>query len=308
MRDAFIAALEEAAVRDHRVILLAGDIGAIVFDRFRERHPEQFINAGVSEQNMVGVAAGLALAGFRPLVYTIIPFVVMRAFEQIRNDICLPRLPVIVVGVGGGIAYSTLGPTHHAIEDLALMRALPGMTVVVPADPQETMAAVRAGLVHGGPLSLRLGLAGEPCLPEAPAPWEFGRGRILREGTAGTIIACGRCVHFALHCAEQLARAGRSVRVVNMATVKPLDTELLHDCLTQSARLWVYEEHSRIGGLGGAVAEAVTTQTLPCRLRTFSLPDAYCYTYGTAEELYGQYGLLPAQVAAEISADLAAGA
>ncbi len=300
MRNAFINTFLELAPRDPRVVLISADIGAIVFDRFRAEHPDQYLNAGVSEANMIGVAAGLAMAGRRPFVYTIVPFVTLRCIEQIRVDLCIQQLPVTVVGVGGGLAYSTLGPTHHAIEDIAIMRALPGMEVIVPATPAETRQAAASLLQQPRTAYLRLGLAGEPALPENDTmPYVSGRAKILRSGKDATLLATGRCVGYALQVSDVLADDGISIGVVNMHTVKPLDREAVAAVASGCRRLFTYEEHSVTGGLGGAVAEILAEQGGP-PLHRFGLPDAYCLRFGTHDELLHHCGLLPAQVATAI--------
>ena len=185
MRNAFARELEAIAERDARVMLLSGDIGNRMFDKFKGKFPDRFLNCGVAEQNMMGVAAGLALCGWRPVCYTITPFVTTRCLEQIRVDVCYHQAPVVVVGVGAGLAYAELGATHHACEDIAFLRALPGMTVLCPADPMETGPALRAAMALESPTYLRLGKKGEPNVHEAPPePFEIGRALPVRS-TAG---------------------------------------------------------------------------------------------------------------------------
>lgn len=303
MRDAFIRAMERLAAAQPDVLLLSADIGAIVFDDYRARYPRQFLNVGVSEQQLVGCAAGMALTGLRPFAYTIVPFLLFRAFEQVRVDICQQRQPVVLVGVGGGVAYSTLGPTHHAIEDIAVARALPGMTVIVPASPAETEAAVAAAYALARPVYLRLGLAGEPAVPHAAA-FAPGRGEVLREGADAFIIACGAMVATALQAANLLAGTGRRVGVVNMATVKPLDTGLLTRLAEHTRLFCTCEEHSLVGGLGSAVAEFAADALPGVRVLRCGLPDAYLTRCDTRAGLHAACGLDPAGVAARLAAAL----
>jgi len=227
MRNAFIRTFLELAPRDPRVVLISADIGAIVFDRFRAEHPDQYLNAGVSEANMVGVAAGLALAGKRPFIYTIVPFVTLRCLEQIRVDLCIQQLPVTVVGVGGGLAYSALGPTHHAVEDVAIMRALLGMAVIVPATAAETRQATAALLAEPRLAYLRLGLAGEPEVPDNDRlSFTLGCAKELGAGTDAMLLANGRFVEYAVQVRQLLAVRGISIGVINVHTAKPLDAML----------------------------------------------------------------------------------
>ena len=180
MRDAFIKELYDIVGEDDRVLLMSGDIGFKVFDRFRDDYKGRFFNMGIAEANMIGVSAGLAMSGKRPVVYTIIPFLTMRAFEQIRVDLAMHNLPVLIVGVGGGLAYDTLGPTHHSIEDVSLMRSLPNMTVLVPSDPHETRQVTRAAHECDGPVYIRLGKNGDPALQKTYDNFEVGKARLMR--------------------------------------------------------------------------------------------------------------------------------
>ena len=195
MRDAFVDELTRAAAADDRIALLTGDLGYKLFDRFAAACPGRFLNMGVSEANMVSVAAGLALSGMRPVTYSIVPFATARCLEQIRNDVCNMRLPVIVTGVGGGFAYGPNGPTHHGIDDIALMRAMPGMTVLCPADPWETRHALRSALASEGPSYLRLGRNREPDLASAEDAFAAGSPRTLRRGGAIAWIRARRPAH-----------------------------------------------------------------------------------------------------------------
>lgn len=291
MRDAFIAELHDIAARDPNCLLLAGDIGFKVFDRFRESYPDRFYNLGIAEANMIGVSAGLALSGKRPIVYTIIPFLTMRPFEQIRVDICMNNLPVILVGIGGGLAYDILGPTHHAIEDVAILRALPNMTVLAPCDPREVRAAMRSAYELGGPAYIRLGRGGEPSLDGNARNYEIGRTYEMRAGRDITIIGAGPVLKEALEAASLLEREGIRCGVVNMHTIKPLDREAVIRAAHGSNLIVTLEEHSVIGGLGSAVAEVLAEEGLPVRLKRLGINDAFTYRVGYRPYLLEYHGL-----------------
>lgn len=292
----------ELAERDDRIFLLVGDVGFGVVEPFVARFGDRYLNVGVAEQNLAGVAAGLALSGMVPFTYSIGNFPTIRCLEQIRNDICYNGANVKIVSVGAGFAYGSLGATHHATEDLAIMRALPEMVVVAPADPAETVAATRAAAAHVGPVYMRIGRAGDPAVhPEPPATFEFGRALTVREGGDAVIIATGGIVHTALAAAQRLEADGVTVRIVSMHTVKPLDQEAIRRAVDDVGVIITLEEHSIIGGLGGAVAEALVDGDLRPRLvRRLGLPDAFGHRIGSRDYLLEAAGLSPAQVAAAV--------
>lgn len=298
MRDAFIAQLHEEAASDANLLLLAGDIGFKVFDRFREAHGERFLNCGIAEANMIGMSAGLAMSGKRPFVYTIIPFLTMRAFEQIRVDLCLHDQPVVLVGVGGGLAYDVLGPTHHAIEDVAILRALPRMTVVVPCDPHEARAATTAAHALGHPVYIRLGKNGEPPLGTDAHPFTLGKATVLREGGDVAVIGCGPILKLALEAAALLADQGLACRVVDMHTVKPIDQAAVVETARGVKALATLEEHTVIGGLGSAVAEVLAENGCALAFRRFGIPDAFTVRVGKQAHLFDHHGLTAPALAA----------
>lgn len=304
MRNAFIAAITAAAAADPRLVLLVADNGAIVFDDFRRRFPGRFINVGICEQAAVGIAAWMALAGARPVIYTIIPFLTARAAEQIRVDVALQRMPVLMVGIGAGIAYSTLGPTHHAIEDVAWMRTLPGLSVVCPSDPEETGQACTALLHAGIPAYLRLGLNGEPQVLPPGSSFTLNRGRVLQRGSRVALLACGTAAPRTLQAAALLSRRGCTPTVALMPTVKPLDTGLLTELTSAHSLLVSIEDHGRDGGFGGAVAEFLAERETSARLLRLGFADRWTMAAGTPEELLSQHGLLPAQIAETVSSAL----
>jgi transketolase len=294
MRDHFARALHEIAQTTPDVFIVVADISpAASMAPFREQFPERFINVGVAEQSMIGLCAGLALRGCRPFAYTIATFSIYRPFEQVRDDVCYHDLPVTIVGIGGGIAYSTLGGTHHAQEDVAIMSALPNMTVLAPCDPAETAAATRAAVERNGPVYLRLGKSGEPDLTsQALDPFVFGRIRRLRPGRDVCILSYGPITKMAFDAAETIERdGGGSVAVTAVPTVKPLDREGIAQVLRQFATVVVLEEHSPRGGLGGQVKEIAWDSGATCRLTTFSLQDEFIHAFGSHAYLLGRHGL-----------------
>jgi len=293
VRDQFARTLHEVAQTTPDVFIVVADISpAASMAPFRAQFPDHFINVGVAEQSMIGLCAGLALRGCRPFAYTIATFSIYRPFEQVRDDICYHGLPVTIVGIGGGIAYSTLGGTHHAQEDIAVMSALPDMTVLAPCDPAETAEATRAAVARNGPVYLRLGKSGEPDLTSAADPFVFGKVRRLRSGTDACILSYGPVTKMAFDAAEVVEKStGASVAVVGVPTLKPLDREGLAGVLRQFPTVVVVEEHSARGGLGGQVKEVAWESGARCRLTTISLRDAFIHAFGTHAYLLGQHGV-----------------
>lgn len=273
MRTAFVDTLIEAAEADPAIWLINADLGFSVLERFAERFPDRYLNVGVAEQNMVGVAAGLALSGFKVFLYSIANFPTQRCLEQIRVDVCYHDAHVIVAAVGGGFAYGSQGYTHHAIEDLAVMRALPGMRVCAPADPHETRAFVHDLVGTPGPGYLRLGRGGEPAIHSAPLA-EAPRGPIvLREGNDVTIVGTGAILPEILGAADLLAGQGVSARVLSLPRLKPLAEDALMAALAGSRLVATVEEHSLIGGLRDAVAPLLATRPGSPRLVAFGVHD-----------------------------------
>ncbi len=303
MRNAFADELTKLGDVDPRVVMLSGDIGNRLFDKFRDAHAARFLNCGVAEQNMMGLAAGLALSGYRPIAYTIAPFVTTRCLEQIRTDVCYHEAPVIIAGVGAGLSYAGLGPTHHSCEDIALLRALPNLAVVCPCDSFEVRAALRAALRSDHPTYLRLGKKGEPKVhPEVPADFSIGKALTIRGGRDVCLLATGTILPEALHAADVLADAGVSAEVVSFHSVKPLDVERLRDAFATFRLVATLEEHSLIGGFGSAVAEwLIDARIAPRPFLRFGTPDAFFKLAGEQEFAREQLGLTGAQVARRIT-------
>ncbi len=292
MRTAFIQQLYNLAKVDSRINLIVGDLGFGVVTDFARDFPNQFLNAGVAEQNMTGVAAGMALSGKIVFTYSIANFPTLRCLEQIRNDVCYHKADVKIVSVGGGLAYGALGATHHATEDLAILRALPNLLVIAPGDPLEAQAATRAIAAHPGPCYLRLGRSGEATVHDPGFDFQLGKAIQVREGFDLTIVSTGSMLQNALEAAEQLGQKGIQARVLSMHTIKPLDTEALFKAATETSALVTLEEHSLVGGLGGAVAEALMDAGKGAvRLKRIGLPPEFISTVGSQLHLWGLNGL-----------------
>lgn len=299
MRNAFIDELTVIS-EDPKVLTLLSDNGIIVFDRYRERFPNQLINFGISEATSIGVAAGLASSGYQPFVYSISPFITCRVYEHIRNDICYQNLNVTVVGTGAGYAYSSLGPTHHATEDMAFMRVMPNMTVVSPADPMETRKATQALYHHQGPAYLRIGTGRNPEVYQEDYEFTLGKGVLLRPGNDITLISTGTILDEVLKAADSLEQEGVSTRVVNIHTLFPLDHQIILDAAAETKRLLVIEEHSILGGLGGAIAEILMEQhDEPLKFKRMGLPGTFAHGYGSVADLRQKNGLTDQHICAE---------
>ena len=293
MRTAFIDTLCEMAEQDERIWLLTGDLGYSVLERFASRFPRRYVNVGVAEQNMTGVAAGLALCENVVFTYSIANFPTLRCLEQIRNDVCYHNLSVKIVAVGGGFAYGTQGMTHHATEDLAIMRALPNMTVIAPGDPVETRLATRAIVNRPGPCYLRLGKAGEPVVHQTPPAFTIGKAITVREGSSVTLISTGGMLHNALQAAELLTQQRIQARVLSMHTLKPLDSDTVLAAARETGAIVTIEEHSVSGGLGSAVAQILAElPTRDIRFRSLGIPDMFM-NIGSQEYLRALCRLTP---------------
>jgi transketolase len=298
VRDAVIGALTELAAADPRVTLLTGDLGFKVLDEFRDRFPDRFLNAGVAEQNMTAMACGMALTGARAYTYSIANFPTLRCLEQLRNDVCYHRADVTVLAVGGGFSYGQLGMSHFAIEDLAILRALPEMTVVAPSDPWSGAELLRQLHARGGPAYLRIdkGNAGAP-----PGDIVLGRVREVRFGSDVAIFATGGILREAIGAAEELGEAGISATVVDVHTLKPLDCAGIRAIAERCGRVVTVEEHTIVGGLGGAIAECLLESGIPLRgFRRIGLEDCYPDTVGDQAFLRARHGLDAAAIAATV--------
>ena len=284
MRTAYLDTLYELAQKDKRVYALISDNGAIVYDKYRRDLPEQYLNLGISEANMIGMAAGMASCGKIPFAYTIGAFLAYRAFEFIRNDVCLQNQNVKIVGTGAGEVYSALGPTHHSTEDLGGLRALPNLTIICPASPLEVEKATIAAYEYEGPVYLRLGTNREPEIYERDYEFQIGKAVTLKDGKDITLVGTGSILKDILDAAEQLQDEGINARVIDMHTIKPIDKEAVIKAVEETGKIVTVEDHNIIGGLGSAVAEVIAEYGKNVIFKRLGLND-FSKGYGTYGEV-----------------------
>jgi transketolase len=306
MRNVFADELTSIGKEDRRVVLLSGDIGNKLFDRFKAVDERRFYNCGVAEANMMGVAAGMALCGLRPVVYTITPFTTTRCFEQIRVDACYHKAPVVIVGTGSGLSYAELGPTHHSLEDMAILRTLPGMRVLAPCDGTELRLALRAALHEDGPVYIRIGKKGEPNIYSAPPDFRIGKSILLRAGSDVALIGAGTIMPEVIRAAELLGERGVSAEVVSFHSVKPLDVEYLERACSRFKLIATIEEHGRIGGLGGAVAEWKASRRNESVQISFGSDDEFMHEVGSQDYARARFGLTASNIADKVCSVLKA--
>jgi transketolase len=292
-REIYGRTLAELGNRNDKIVGITADLAkttAIV--HFANAHPDRFFNVGIAEQNMFGIAAGLAKAGLIPFASTMAIFTCLRGGEQVRTDIAYQNLPVKIIATHAGIAFGHAGTTHHCTEDLAVMRSIANMTVICPADGIETSKAVQACVDTPGPVYIRIGRGFEPpCYENDQYTYEIGKAITMREGTDLTIICCGIAVLQAMQAAKTLEEQdGLSVRVVNMHTIKPLDCEAILKAVTDTRRILTVEEHNILGGLGDAVASVIAESGKGCVFKKHGIYDIFA-TIGYAEDLYAYYEL-----------------
>jgi transketolase len=297
MRTALIETLIDLAREDERIFLITADLGWSVVEKFAEKYPDRFQNVGVAEANMAGVATGLAQAGFVPFIYSIATFTSMRCYEQIRNGPLLHQLPVRVVGIGGGFAYGHAGPTHYALEDLAIARAQPGMTVLIPADPAQTRSVIRSTMSLKGPAYLRIGKGGNPPVPALEGRFSFGKPEVVKEGNSLLLLACGGIVHEALAAATILEKDGLVPAVAIAAHIPPNVTPELTALLRGFKTVVSIEEGYAAGGLGSWVAETIAQEGLSCRLRICGVKEPFAGVSGSQNYMLAKHGLNAAGIA-----------
>jgi transketolase len=303
MRNTFSEALYEEATKNPNVYIVVSDISpAGSMAKFSTQYPDRFINVGVAEQSMIGICAGLALKGCQPFAYTIATFSLYRPFEMVRDDLCYQNLPVTVVGMGAGVIYSTLGGTHHTQEDIAVAGAIPNMQIIAPCDPLECTDATRwCAHQKNGPVYLRIGKAGEPVLTSDAEPWQFGKIRYLRRGSDVCILTYGVITKMAAGIADRLTAQGKSVSVVSVHTMKPLDRDGIMDALKHHKQVIVIEEHAPQGGLASQTKQIAWDIKATCRLDTFTLQDAFIHNYGSYDDLLAAHGLAPDRIFAAVA-------
>lgn len=290
MRDAFTRALMREAAADPRLMLVTGDLGFGVLKPFWETYPDQFVNAGIAEQGMTGLAAGLARTGRTVLTYSIGNFPTLRCLEQIRNDCAYHEANVKIVCVGGGFVYGSLGMSHHATEDMAILRALPGVTVFTPGDPQEVEAIVPVMLRTPGTCYLRLGRGGEPALHGRPIEdWTLPRALTLRKGADVALLSAGGILTQTVSAAKLLEEKGVSAEVVSFPCIKPIDRDKVMEMAGRFRCIVTVEEGNVAGGFGSAVCEVLAEAGAGCRVHRIGMPDVYSSIVGTQQYLRGEY-------------------
>lgn len=301
MRNAFAEEITQLAAKDERIVMLPADIGNRLFDNFIKQFPGRFYNCGVAEANTIGIAAGMALCGLRPVAYTINSFITTRCYEQIRVDVCFNNLPVVIVGVGGGLSYAPLGVTHHSCEDIAIMRVIPNMSVICPGDAFEVRAAIRAALNHNGPVYIRLGKKGEPLVHKEIPDFKIGKAIVIRDGKDVCLLSTGNMLPEALKAADILAGKGVSAQLVSFHTIKPLDVALLSQIFSKFGLVGTIEEHSLLGGLGSSVAEWLSDNSqqkaMLCR---FGTNGTFMHKVGEQEYARHYFGLTPEKISEKI--------
>ena len=300
MRNAFITELEKIAKVNKRITLLTGDLGFTVFENFQKEFPERFFNVGVAESNMIGIGSGLVLSGFIPVIYSIATFVTMRGYEQIRDDIGYHNSNVKIIGTGGGLSYGHAGFTHHSLEDIALMRIIPNMSVVCPGDPYSARVILREIIKHAGPVYFRLGKKGEPAIYQSNQKIRLGKGIILKEGKDVAIIATGNIVYSAFQSSKILEAKDISSTVVDMHTVKPIDKDLIIELAKKVKLIVTVEEHFINGGLGSAIAELLAESNHKIKFKRIGIEDKFIDRIGSQEYLRLAYHLDPESIARTI--------
>ncbi len=293
MRDAFARGFCQAARQHQNLFLVVADISpAASLDDFRREFPTRLVDVGISEQTMIGVAAGLALRGYRPFTYTIANFTIYRPFEQVRVDLCYQNLPVVLVGIGGGMSYSALGGTHHTIEDIAIMGCLPNMTILAPCDPLEVEAAVMAAAVQNGPVYLRVGKSGEPPITGQAEPFVFGKLRRISEGEDVAIVGYGPILKLGVDAAQRWKQqTGKHAGVYSAHTMKPFDQAGARALLQRYPKIITVEEHVAAGGLGSLIKQAAQECGSNARITTMHLRDEFIHLYGSQDDLRAAHGI-----------------
>lgn len=297
MRKTFVDTLTELSRQDDKVMCVIGDTGFSVFEDYEKEFKERFVNVGIAEQNFVSFGAGLTAMGMRPFIYNVASFMCYRAFEQIELDICYQENPVVLVGVGGGHAYATAGPTHHAYWDVAMMAQLPNMTVLCPADPVEMRACMQAAYELQKPVYIRIGRSVDPIIHTEPISFQIGKGIQMTDGEDAVLLATGTVVKDALKVSDLMKQDGKNISVYSMPSIKPFDDELISQLADKYPVIYTMEEHSVRGGLADAVRISLAKsgkQQVP--IKAVGFPDTFAPVTGSREYLNELYGLKPENI------------
>jgi len=294
MRDAFAKEMKSLTEKKENVVLLSGDIGNRMFDDLKKSRPEQFINCGIAEANMMSMAAGMALCGLRPVIYTIAPFTTVRCLEQIKIGVAYHNAPVVIIGTGSGLSYSELGPTHHSLEDIAIIRSIPNINVLAPADKIELVHQLREAIDSSSPTYIRIGKKGEPNLFPLNASYGIGKANILREGDKYLLIGIGPIIGEALKSAELLKKENIDLCVASMGGVYPLDSEFLSKMVSRNFTNWItLEEHGIVGGLGSSIMDWLNENNNSKKINLIRLgvPKLFINELGNQEYIRNKFGL-----------------
>jgi len=283
LRTAFIDTLRELARIDDRIFLLTADMGYSVFETFRDEFPDRFLNTGIAEQNTIGIAAGLASRGKIVFVYSIIPFVTMRCFEQVRLDLAYNFMNVKLVGVGAGLTYGPLGSSHHALEDIAIMRSLPDMTVLCPGDPIETRELIKRSYEYEGPVYIRLGKNGEPKIHPDETRIEIGKSITVLKGNDLALITTSNMLETGKKWVEEWKQDGVNVSLISMPSLKPFDSSTVKNLIDKEIPIITLEEHSVIGGLGSIISQVIATTGKPVKFQQIGINDKFSHVIGGHE-------------------------
>ena len=282
MRNAFARAMTELARERSDICLLSGDIGNRMFDKYKDIAPTRFINCGIAEANMMSMAAGMAISGLRPVVYTITPFTTTRCLEQIRTGVAYHEAPVVIIGTGSGLSYAELGATHHSLEDLAIIRSIPNMQVCAPADSLELVAQLRQAIDTSIPTYIRIGKKGEPNLHNINTKLGIGKANMLREGEKYLLLGIGPILTEAIEASKILSEQDINLAVANIGSIKPIDERFLKDCVDQKYRHWItLEEHHMTGGLGTTLLEWVSERKIEnVKINRMGISDKFIHQLG----------------------------
>ncbi len=293
MRQTCLDMVYELAQKDKRVLFIGSDLGVGTLQKFKQEMPDRFFMEGISESNIIGMAAGLAMEGKIPYINTIATFLTRRCFDQLVVDLCLHKVNVRLLGSGGGLVYAPLGPTHEAIEDIAILRAIPNMTIVSPADAQEMKRLMDKTLDYPGPIYIRVAKGGDPVLTTDQIPFEIGKVFPMHSGKDALIITTGITLKHALDAAHHLHEEGIEVAVLHVPTLKPLDQKIILGYIASVPVVVTIEEHTLMGGLGSAVAEIIAEANFSPskRFKRIGIPDVFPDQYGSQETLMDYYGI-----------------
>ncbi len=291
MRATFVNTLIELARKDDKIFLVTADMGYSVLEPFQQEFPDRFLNSGITEQATVSLCAGLALSGYKPYAYSITPFITMRCFEQVRVDVAYMNTNVKIIGIGAGFEYGAAGATHHAIEDIAVMRALPNMTVCCPGDNLEAKAILEQSAELTSPMYIRIGKNKDAFYHDSETRIEIGKAAVLNAGHDQALITTSNTLGIGKKYLTEMQAAGKNPYLISMHTIKPLDTQIIHKLIDEGCEIITLEEHNIIGGLGSAVAEVIAESGKAVKFKRVGVPDEYTHHICSQDAHRVRYGL-----------------